>query len=107
MTLPASDCICINLIQNNVTFQLRDDFQESVDMSTYLVAFVVCDFKRVFELTKRNTSVSVYAASHMLPHMKYAMTTAARIMDYFESFFGIPYPLPKQGTLLKKDMNKI
>ncbi|XP_011878756.1 PREDICTED: endoplasmic reticulum aminopeptidase 1-like isoform X2 [Vollenhovia emeryi] len=78
---------------------LRDDFQESVDMSTYLVAFVVCDFKRVFELTKRNTSVSVYATSHMLPHMKYAMTTAARIMDYFESFFGIPYPLPKQDII--------
>ncbi|KAL0129951.1 hypothetical protein PUN28_001901 [Cardiocondyla obscurior] len=78
---------------------LRDDFQESVDMSTYLVAFVVCDFKRVYELTKRNTSVSVYAAAHSLPHMKYAMSTAARIMDYFESFFGIPYPLPKQDIV--------
>ena len=105
MVLSASDHICIDLIQNNVAFQLRDDFQESVDMSTYLVAFVVCDFKRVFELTKRNTSVSVYAASHMLPHMVYATTTATRIMDYFESFFGIPYPLPKQGTFFKQNMD--
>ncbi|XP_011687663.1 PREDICTED: endoplasmic reticulum aminopeptidase 1-like isoform X2 [Wasmannia auropunctata] len=86
---------------------LRDDFQESVDMSTYLVAFVVCDFKRVFELTKRNTSVSVYAASHMLPHMNYAMKTAARIMDYFESFFGIPYPLPKQDMVAIPDFEPI
>ncbi|XP_025987257.2 endoplasmic reticulum aminopeptidase 1 isoform X2 [Solenopsis invicta] len=86
---------------------LRDDFQESVDMSTYLVAFVVCDFKRIFELTKRNTSVSVYAASHMLPHMKYAMITAARIMDYFESFFGIPYPLPKQDIIAIPDFEPI
>lgn len=71
-------------------------------MSTYLVAFVVCDFERAFELTKRNTSVSVYAPAHILPQTKYAMITAARIMDYFESFFGIPYPLPKQGILMKK-----
>ncbi|KAG5335962.1 AMPE aminopeptidase, partial [Acromyrmex heyeri] len=86
---------------------LRDDFQESVDMSTYLVAFVVCDFKRVFELTKRNTSVSVYAASHMLPHMVYATTTATRIMDYFESFFGIPYPLPKQDIIAIPDFEPV
>ncbi|RLU25456.1 hypothetical protein DMN91_001612 [Ooceraea biroi] len=82
---------------------LRDDFQESLEMSTYLVAFVVCDFVRIFELTKRNTSVSVYAASHMLPQTKYAMATAARIMDYFESFFGISYPLPKQDLIAIPD----
>lgn len=83
-------------------FQLRDDFQESVEMSTYLVAFVVCDFKRVSELTKRNISVSVYASEAMLPQARYAVTTAARIMDYFESFFGVHYPLPKQGTCEEK-----
>ncbi|XP_033306357.1 endoplasmic reticulum aminopeptidase 2-like isoform X2 [Bombus bifarius] len=82
---------------------LRDDFQESVEMSTYLVAFVVCDFKRVSELTKRNISVSVYAAETMLPQAKYAVTTAARTMDYFESFFGVHYPLPKQDLIAIPD----
>ncbi|CAL7945633.1 unnamed protein product [Xylocopa violacea] len=82
---------------------LRDDFQESVEMSTYLVAFVVCDFKRVSELTKRNISVSVYAAEAMLPQAKYAVTTAARTMDYFESFFGVHYPLPKQDLIAIPD----
>ncbi|OAD57971.1 Glutamyl aminopeptidase [Eufriesea mexicana] len=82
---------------------LRDDFQESVEMSTYLVAFVVCDFKRVSKLTKRNISVSVYAAEAMLPQAKYAVTTAARTMDYFESFFGVHYPLPKQDLIAIPD----
>ncbi|XP_076160195.1 glutamyl aminopeptidase isoform X5 [Ptiloglossa arizonensis] len=82
---------------------LRDDFQESVEMSTYLVAFVVCDFKRVSELTKRNISVSVYAAEAMLSQAKYAVNTAARTMDYFESFFGVHYPLPKQDLIAIPD----
>ncbi|XP_017878860.1 glutamyl aminopeptidase-like isoform X2 [Ceratina calcarata] len=82
---------------------LRDDFQESVEMSTYLVAFVVCDFKRISELTKRNISVSVYAAEAMLPQAKYALTTAVRTMDYFESFFGVHYPLPKQDLIAIPD----
>ncbi|KAI4480304.1 hypothetical protein M0804_010302 [Polistes exclamans] len=76
---------------------LRDDFQESVEMSTYLVAFVVCDFKRISEMTKRNVSVSVYAPESMLPQARYAIDIAVRTMDYFESFFGVDYPLPKQG----------
>ena len=77
--------------------QLRDDFQESVEMSTYLVAFVVCDFKRVSQMTRRNVSVSVYASETMLPQANFAVRTAAKTMDYFEGFFGVQYPLPKLG----------
>lgn len=82
---------------------LRDDFQQSVEMSTYLVAFVVCDFKRISEMTKRNISVSVYAAESMLPQARYAVDIAARTMDYFESFFGVHYPLPKQDLIAIPD----
>ncbi|XP_054009869.1 endoplasmic reticulum aminopeptidase 1-like isoform X2 [Hylaeus anthracinus] len=82
---------------------LRDDFQESVEMSTYLVAFVVCDFKRVFVSTKRNITVSVYAAEAMLSQAGYAVNTAARTMDYFEAFFGVHYPLPKQDLIAIPD----
>lgn len=36
---------------------LKDDFMMSVKMSTYLVAFIICDFKNVSAYTKQNILV--------------------------------------------------
>lgn len=87
--------------------QLRDDFQESVEMSTYLVAFVVCDFQRVSTQTARHVSVSVYAPDDLIAQAGFALRTAADIMDYYEEFFGVPYPLPKQGTALSSSLRYV
>ena len=78
-------------------FQLKDDFQESVEMSTYLVAFVVCDYDHITERTKKNVSVSVYAPPDLIPQAKFALNIAKSMMDHYEEFFGFAYPLPKQG----------
>ncbi|XP_069679087.1 endoplasmic reticulum aminopeptidase 1-like isoform X2 [Periplaneta americana] len=82
---------------------LRDDFQESVEMSTYLVAFVVCDYKRITRQTQKKVSVSVYAPNEMISQASFALSTAADAMDYYEEFFGVPYPLPKQDLIAIPD----
>ncbi|XP_023702695.1 endoplasmic reticulum aminopeptidase 1 isoform X2 [Cryptotermes secundus] len=82
---------------------LRDDFQESVEMSTYLVAFVVCDYKRITKQTQKKVSVSVYAPNEMISQASFALSTAADAMDFYEEFFGIPYPLPKQDLIAIPD----
>lgn len=81
--------------------QLRDDFQESVEMSTYLVAFVICDYTNINKETENGISVSVYTPPPYISQASFALQTACRLMDFFEDFFGIPYPLKKQGTYIK------
>ncbi|XP_066255197.1 endoplasmic reticulum aminopeptidase 2-like isoform X2 [Euwallacea similis] len=74
---------------------LRDDFQETVEMSTYLVAFVVCDYKTLANQTEKGISVSVYTAPPFKNKAGFVLDTAIHLLSYFEGFFGISYPLPK------------
>jgi len=79
---------------------MRDDFEESVEMSTYLVAFVVCDYEYVHAQTSQGVAVRVYAPPELLSQTSFALNTATKVMDHYTEFFGVPYPLPKQGNLM-------
>ena len=66
-------------------------------MSTYLVAFVVCDYKSILNRTNKDILVSVYAPDELLPQAKFALSIATQMMDHYDEYFGVPYPLSKQG----------
>ncbi|XP_065200963.1 endoplasmic reticulum aminopeptidase 2-like isoform X2 [Planococcus citri] len=82
---------------------VRDDFYESVEMSTYLVAFVVCDYNHTHTSTAKGISVSVYAPTDLLPQANFALNTATKMMEHYEEFFGVSYPLPKQDLIAIPD----
>ncbi|XP_050293862.1 aminopeptidase Ey-like [Anthonomus grandis grandis] len=67
-----------------------DHFEESLPMSTYLVAFVVSDFKNI-----SRDRVSVWARPSALSQARFALEVAPLILKHYEEFFQIPYPLPK------------
>lgn len=75
-----------------------DQFEMSKLMSTYLVAFVVCDFKSVKNMTRYKIPLSVFAPPTMINQADYALKTASVIFDFYQDFFGVYYPLPKQGV---------
>ncbi|CAL8347790.1 unnamed protein product [Lota lota] len=74
---------------------LLDEFEKSsVNMSTYLVAFVVATFDSVSKNVS-NTLVSVYSVPEKKEHTMHALDTACKLLQFYNSFFDIPYPLRK------------
>ncbi|XP_056142069.1 endoplasmic reticulum aminopeptidase 2 [Lampris incognitus] len=82
---------------------LEDSFAVSVKMSTYLVAFVICDFKSVTATTSSGVQVSIYAAAEKWHQTHYALEVAVKILDFYEKYFNIFYPLPKQDLIAIPD----
>ena len=75
-----------------------DHYQESVPMSTYLVAFVVSRFG--FEESPKeeaeDTKFRIWARKDALDQIAYAKEIGPKILKYFETYFDVDYPLPKQ-----------
>ena len=72
-------------------------------MSTYLVAFVVSDFE--FETsppTGNGIRFKIWARKNALDQIEYAKSIGAKILKYFEEYYDVPYPLPKQASVLIK-----
>lgn len=72
-------------------------------MSTYLVALVVSDYAKIQDLTKSGVALAVYVPPHMTGQAQFALTVAVKLFDYFQSFFGVLYPLPKLDLISMPD----
>uniref|UniRef100_A0AAY4BGQ6 Aminopeptidase n=1 Tax=Denticeps clupeoides TaxID=299321 RepID=A0AAY4BGQ6_9TELE len=73
----------------------EDRFETSVQMSTYLVALIVCDFRSVTGRTSSGIDISIYAVPDKWNQTHYALEAAVKILQFYEQYFNIYYPLPK------------
>ncbi|KAL0861167.1 hypothetical protein ABMA27_009652 [Loxostege sticticalis] len=81
-----------------------DEFDNSVPMSTYLVAFVVSKFKYVESPPQLSTTkFRIWARSDAMDQTAYAANLGPRVLDYFEKFFNVSFPLPKQDMFAIPD----
>lgn len=76
-----------------------DEYEESVPMSTYLVAFVVSDFTHITNGQK----FSVWTRDSAIGQAKYSLEIGPKILKYFENYFGIDFPLPKVDMIALPD----
>jgi len=82
---------------------LVSHFEESVKMSTYLVAFIVSDYTSLNATTKRGIKVKVWAPKDQIMQARFAIQAAPKILDYYEEFFKVDFPLPKQDLIAIPD----
>ncbi|MFQ5552500.1 MAG: M1 family metallopeptidase [Thermoplasmata archaeon] len=78
-------------------------FAETPRMSTYLLGFVVGDLASVEATTEGGTLVRVVTVRGKEELGRFALESAVRILEYFNDYFGIPYPLPKLDHLALPD----
>ena len=64
-------------------------------MSTYLMAFVVGDLTYIEQEAVNNTTVGVWTTRGKEEQGRFALETSARMLGFFNDYFGIPYPLEK------------
>ncbi|XP_067289640.1 endoplasmic reticulum aminopeptidase 1 isoform X2 [Pseudorasbora parva] len=74
---------------------LEDHFDTTVKMSTYLVAFIICDFHSISKKSQHGIEISVYTVPDKISQAEYALNTAVTLLDFYDEYFDIPYPLPK------------
>lgn len=69
-------------------------FAPSPRMSTYLLAFLVGDFEYIQGKAKKGVTVRIFVTPGKKGQAKFALSTAIKCLDFYEKYFGIPYPLP-------------
>ncbi len=70
-------------------------FAQTPVMSTYLLAFVVGDLTSIEQEAVNNTRVGVWTTRGKEEQGRFALETSARMLSFFNDYFGIPYPLEK------------
>ncbi|GFS55864.1 glutamyl aminopeptidase [Nephila pilipes] len=80
-------------------------FQKSVPMVTYLACFIVCDFQFLSTTTSSGKPFRVFSAPHLVNMTAYAVESGTRVLNYFENYFGISYPLPKMDMIAIPDFS--
>lgn len=80
------------------------NFDKSVKMSTYLVAYVVGELEFIGTLTERqNIPIRVYTPIGFAQQGQFALDVGKRSLDFFADYFDVPYTLPKMDMVAIPD----
>ncbi|XP_062347187.1 thyrotropin-releasing hormone-degrading ectoenzyme [Cinclus cinclus] len=80
---------------------VTDHFSQTPLMSTYYLAWAVCNFTYKETVTKSGVIVRLYARPDAIRRGSgdYALNITRRLIEFYEDYFKVPYSLPKLDLL--------
>lgn len=86
--------------------ELTTVFEPTPRMSTYLLAFVVGDLQSKSAKTKSGVEVNIWATKAQLAEsLVFPLEVAVGSIEFFDDYFGVPYPLPKADHVALPDFS--
>ena len=83
-------------LQTEQDDRLITTFETTPRMSTYLLAWVYGEMHSKSAKTTSGVDVNIWATPAQSPEsLDFALDIATRTIDFFDDYFGVPYPLPK------------
>ncbi len=84
---------------------LETTFETTPLMSTYLLAWVVGKLEYTEATTKHGVLVRAYATPDKVNKTLFALETGVRLLDFYDDYFGVAYPLPKCDMVALPDFS--
>lgn len=86
--------------------QLLTIFETTPRMSTYLLAWVTGELHKKTATTSSGVEVNIWATVAQKPEsLDFALDIATRSIEFFNTYFGTPYPLPKSDHIALPDFS--
>ncbi|CAL9702088.1 unnamed protein product [Knipowitschia caucasica] len=81
-------------------------FEPTARMSTYLLAFIVCDFADI-QSTQKNVLIRIWARRKAIDDRQgdYALNVTGPILEFYERYYNAAYPLSKSDQIALPDFN--
>jgi aminopeptidase N len=109
LTSPVGESVLANTpIKNQRTegSSLVTTFETTPRMSSYLLAFVIGELQKKTTKTKSGVEVSAWnTVAQPLDSLDFALEAAKQSIEFFEDYFGVPYPLAKADHVAVPDFS--
>lgn len=83
------------------------EFHPTPKMSTYLLAYIVSEFKNVAAVSPSGVQIRIWARPSAIDegHGDYALNVTGPILSFFAQHYDTPYPLEKSDQIALPDFN--
>jgi len=80
-------------------------FMPTPKMSTYLLAFCIGEYESIQGMTKDGTLLRILCVPGKMMECSYALKCGIQALEFYNEFFGVPFPLPKMDMIAIPDFS--